>query len=116
MFNLVRKSFTLSSRVNPYFALALLLSDYSISKGFSTSSRSAYDVAKLTLVGRLAREPELRVTKRDKEYVASVKHGRKLGEFAFTDSLLQIDIPSSPLIIRLLQSQTRVNHSVPIYL
>ncbi|KAG8925450.1 hypothetical protein FRC03_011767 [Tulasnella sp. 419] len=37
---------------------------------FSSSSRAQFDVAKLTLVGRLARDPETRNTKNEKEYVA----------------------------------------------
>jgi len=39
---------------------------------FSTSASRSYDVAKLILVGRLGREPELRKTQNDKEYVAYV--------------------------------------------
>ncbi|KAG9050017.1 hypothetical protein FS837_007996 [Tulasnella sp. UAMH 9824] len=37
---------------------------------FSTSRPVNYDVAKVTLVGHLVREPETRITKNDKEYVS----------------------------------------------
>ncbi|KZP05875.1 nucleic acid-binding protein, partial [Athelia psychrophila] len=37
---------------------------------FSTSSARSADVAKLILVGRLGKNPELRTTKNDKEYVS----------------------------------------------
>ncbi|KAG1715970.1 hypothetical protein ID866_1194 [Astraeus odoratus] len=39
-------------------------------RAFSTSGSRAYDLAKLTLVGRLGRDPEVRTTKSDREYVA----------------------------------------------
>ncbi|KAI6004126.1 hypothetical protein EDD15DRAFT_2385194 [Pisolithus albus] len=39
-------------------------------RAFSTSSSRSYDVAKLTLVGRLGKDPEVRTTKSDREYVA----------------------------------------------
>ncbi|PVG01026.1 nucleic acid-binding protein [Serendipita vermifera] len=39
---------------------------------FSTSASRASDVAKVILVGRLGREPEVRTTKSDKEYVSYV--------------------------------------------
>ncbi|KAL1743561.1 hypothetical protein HDZ31DRAFT_64920 [Schizophyllum fasciatum] len=41
-------------------------------RAFSTSASRAADVAKLTLVGRLGRDPELRTTKNEKEYVTYV--------------------------------------------
>lgn len=41
-------------------------------KTFSTSAPRAADVAKVILVGRLGREPEVRTTKSDKEYVSYV--------------------------------------------
>ncbi|KAI6151765.1 single-strand binding protein family-domain-containing protein [Pisolithus tinctorius] len=37
---------------------------------FSTSPSRSYDVAKLILVGRLGKDPEVRTTKSDREYVA----------------------------------------------
>ncbi|KAH7931362.1 nucleic acid-binding protein [Leucogyrophana mollusca] len=39
-------------------------------RAFSTTSSRAYDVAKLTLIGRLGKDPEVRTTKSDKEYVS----------------------------------------------
>ncbi|KAI1789021.1 nucleic acid-binding protein [Ganoderma leucocontextum] len=42
------------------------------SRAFSTSSPRAADMAKLCLIGRLGKEPELRYTKTNKEYVAYV--------------------------------------------
>lgn len=40
-------------------------------QSFSSSQRYA-DMAKLTLLGRLVREPESRLTKNDKEYIVYV--------------------------------------------
>ncbi|KAM5534884.1 hypothetical protein V8D89_011439 [Ganoderma adspersum] len=42
------------------------------SRAFSTSSPRAADMAKLCLIGRLGKEPELRYTKTNKEYVSYV--------------------------------------------
>jgi hypothetical protein len=39
------------------------------SQAFSTSTRKA-DLAKLTLIGNLGKEPELKITRNEKEYVA----------------------------------------------
>ncbi|KAF9246909.1 hypothetical protein BU15DRAFT_69764 [Melanogaster broomeanus] len=39
-------------------------------RAFSTTPSRAYDVSKLILVGRLGREPEVRTTKSDKEFVS----------------------------------------------
>jgi len=39
-------------------------------RAFSTSSARSSDVAKLILVGRLGKNPEVRVSKNDKEYVS----------------------------------------------
>jgi len=39
-------------------------------RSFSTTSARAYDVSKLILIGRLGRDPEVRTTKSDKEYVS----------------------------------------------
>ncbi|KAF8165068.1 hypothetical protein B0H34DRAFT_221589 [Crassisporium funariophilum] len=39
------------------------------SRAFSTTPRRAADLAKLTLIGHLTRDPETRLTKRDKEFV-----------------------------------------------
>jgi hypothetical protein len=41
-------------------------------QAFSSTPTRSYDLAKLVLVGRLGKEPELRTTKNDKEYVSSV--------------------------------------------
>ncbi|KIJ19884.1 hypothetical protein PAXINDRAFT_33916, partial [Paxillus involutus ATCC 200175] len=37
---------------------------------FSSTPSRAYDVSKLILIGRLGKDPEVRTTKSDKEYVA----------------------------------------------
>jgi len=42
------------------------------SRTFSSSRSAQLDVARLTLVGRLGRDPEVKVTKTDKEYVSYV--------------------------------------------
>ncbi|KAK7470958.1 ssDNA-binding protein, mitochondrial [Stygiomarasmius scandens] len=42
------------------------------SRSFSTSSRRASDLAKLTLIGRLGRDPELKYTKNNAEFVTYV--------------------------------------------
>ncbi|KIK99686.1 hypothetical protein PAXRUDRAFT_8704 [Paxillus rubicundulus Ve08.2h10] len=39
-------------------------------RAFSTTPSRAYDVSKLILIGRLGKDPEIRTTKSDKEYVA----------------------------------------------
>ena len=39
-------------------------------QAFSTTSSRASDMAKLTLIGRLGRDPEVRTTKTEKEYVS----------------------------------------------
>ncbi|EIM85559.1 uncharacterized protein STEHIDRAFT_60123, partial [Stereum hirsutum FP-91666 SS1] len=41
-------------------------------QAFSTTSSRAADMAKLTLIGRLGRDPEVRTTKTDREYVSYV--------------------------------------------
>jgi single-stranded DNA-binding protein len=41
-------------------------------KAFSSTPSRKLDVARVTLIGRLGRDPELRVTKSDKEYVTCV--------------------------------------------
>jgi len=41
-------------------------------QAFSTSSARAADLSKLNLIGTLVRDPETRLTKNDKEYVAYV--------------------------------------------
>ena len=41
-------------------------------QGFSTSASRAADLAKLTLIGRLGKDPEVKTTKTDKEYVTYV--------------------------------------------
>lgn len=38
-------------------------------RAFSTTARRSHDLAKLTLIGRLGKTPEVRTTKTDKEYV-----------------------------------------------
>jgi len=40
------------------------------SRAFSSSVSRASDLAKLTLIGRLGKDPEVRTTKNDKEYVS----------------------------------------------
>ncbi|KAI0269326.1 hypothetical protein BC834DRAFT_865861 [Gloeopeniophorella convolvens] len=42
----------------------------SASRAFSTTASRSSDVAKLILIGRLGRDPEVRVTRSDKEYVS----------------------------------------------
>ncbi|KIP09199.1 hypothetical protein PHLGIDRAFT_126501 [Phlebiopsis gigantea 11061_1 CR5-6] len=42
----------------------------SFTRTFSTTSRRQADLAKLTLIGRLGKTPEVRTTKTDKEYVS----------------------------------------------
>ncbi|KAL4075713.1 hypothetical protein V8B97DRAFT_148062 [Scleroderma yunnanense] len=39
-------------------------------RAFSSTSSRSYDVAKLILIGRLGKDPEVRTTKSDKEYVS----------------------------------------------
>ncbi|KAG9317168.1 hypothetical protein JVU11DRAFT_1360 [Chiua virens] len=39
-------------------------------QAFASTSARPYDLAKLVLIGRLGKEPELRTTKNDKEYVS----------------------------------------------
>ncbi|KAL1732737.1 hypothetical protein FB107DRAFT_258262 [Schizophyllum commune] len=41
-------------------------------RAFSTSASRAADLAKLTLIGRLGKDPEVKTTKTDKEYVTYV--------------------------------------------
>ena len=41
-------------------------------QAFSTSASRAADLAKLTLIGRLGKDPEVKTTKTDKEYVTYV--------------------------------------------
>ena len=41
-------------------------------QAFSTSASRAADLAKLTLIGRLGKDPEVKTTKTDKEYVTCV--------------------------------------------
>ncbi|TRM68451.1 hypothetical protein BD626DRAFT_481771 [Schizophyllum amplum] len=55
-----------------FAALKSAASSRAPARAFSTSASRAADVAKLTLVGRLGREPELKTTKTDKEYVTYV--------------------------------------------
>ena len=46
---------------------------------FSTTANRASDLAKLILIGRLGKDPEVRTSKNDKEYVSYVvvcKHAR----------------------------------------
>ena len=39
-------------------------------QGFSSTARCSSDLAKLILIGRLGRDPEVRMTKSEKEYVS----------------------------------------------
>ncbi|OAX43072.1 nucleic acid-binding protein [Rhizopogon vinicolor AM-OR11-026] len=39
-------------------------------RAFSTTSTRSYDISKLILIGRLGKDPEVRTTKSDKEYVS----------------------------------------------
>jgi single-stranded DNA-binding protein len=39
-------------------------------QAFSMSSSRSSDVAKLILVGRLGKDPEVRITKNEKEYIS----------------------------------------------
>ena len=45
-------------------------------QAFSTSASCAADLAKLTLIGRLGKDPEVKTTKTDKEYVTYVLKSR----------------------------------------
>jgi len=57
---LVSQMFSLSSR---------LATARASSRGFATTSSRSADLAKLILIGRLGKDPELRHTKNNKEYV-----------------------------------------------
>ncbi|KAJ4499987.1 hypothetical protein C8R41DRAFT_812810 [Lentinula lateritia] len=54
-----------------FTAIRFAASSRAVSRAFSTSASRA-DVAKLTLVGRLGRDPEVKQTKNDNEYVTYV--------------------------------------------
>lgn len=41
-------------------------------QAFSSTARAAQDLAKITLIGNLGRDPELKQTKNDKEFVSCV--------------------------------------------
>jgi hypothetical protein len=45
---------------------------YGAVQAFSTTPTRAHDLAKLTLIGRLGKDPEVRTTVNDKEYVTFV--------------------------------------------
>lgn len=55
-----------------YSPSARTVPDIACPQAFSTSSPRAADMAKLCLIGRLGKEPELRYTKTNKEYVSCV--------------------------------------------
>jgi hypothetical protein len=62
-----------TARVSPHvFFSSRVLADLTRRQAFSTTRTSRADVAKLILVGRLGRDPEVKTTKNDKEYVAYV--------------------------------------------
>ncbi|KAG8994764.1 hypothetical protein FRB94_012575 [Tulasnella sp. JGI-2019a] len=67
-------------------------------RAFSTSTR-AQDMARLTLIGRLAKEPEVRTTKTEKEYVAYTIVTKKYGHEA------QEDVPTFHRILSFHASQ-----------
>jgi len=76
-------------------------------QAFSTSVPRKADVSKVILVGRLGREPEVKTTKSDKEYVSLVS-SLPLHQYTnnlptpvtFTDTLLLL--PTFPLLLRVL--------------
>ncbi|KAF9452148.1 hypothetical protein P691DRAFT_697651 [Macrolepiota fuliginosa MF-IS2] len=53
-----------------FSALRANLRPTSAARAFSTSRPAAADLAKLTLIGRVARDPETRLTKNEKEFLA----------------------------------------------
>ncbi|KAI0069145.1 nucleic acid-binding protein [Artomyces pyxidatus] len=52
-----------------FAAVRQVAASRSASRAFSTTTSRSSDVAKLILIGRLGKEPEVRTTKTDKEYV-----------------------------------------------
>lgn len=88
-------TFGLQRRVSPRFEYELF-SPIRRRQAFSSTPARSYDLAKLILVGRLGKDPELRTTKNDKEYVSSVF--RALSPSSLTPSQIQrcnIQLPPS---------------------
>jgi single-stranded DNA-binding protein len=118
MFSLVRSSVprasTRVSILSSHFRRAL--TDFSVRlfvnsmrrvQAFSTSVPRKVDVSKVILVGRLGREPEVKTTKSDKEYVSLVSSpplhqysNNLLTPVTFTGTLLPL--PTIPPLLRVL--------------